>query len=725
MTGLGNPLKWARQRVAVKAAVLFVSLYLCFAAGLLAVNVLGEKRQQTANAYALAHAYAARAESAAGAQGGMTAEAIARELNRIYQTQDVLAVRVVDPQGRALDSRGAGAGDTAAEEAALAKQAIESGAPQQIQFRSMAMIARPLMDAEGAPEGAVLLGVSMAKAHAAVNREYWQTLIVTLFGLGLAIPITGLFLSRALRPVLTLTQAAKDAARGKLDVRVHAGTGDELDALASSFNTMLDRLKHSLEHVRRLAYSDHLTGLPNKSAFAEHARRVLQGEAGHRGAMFLIDLDRFKRLNDTLGARAGDKLIRMVGERMQKIMADHIDRHGAAGRSTASTAPKLADPPRWSHHWRTGGPITGEPVVPSHWRNSPQGGPFHLAGDRVAAIAEPFDMNGQRVVVSGSVGMALFPEHGAEPDPLMQNANLALDAAKKSGGGAYRVFDEEMTRAAVERMKLESDLRRAIDRKEFIVHYQPKAEARTGAAVGCEALIRWKTPSGEIVSPGRFIGVAEETGLIAEMGDIVLRESCLAAARWRQKGVECPVSVNVSALQFERDNFGEMVREALEAAQLPAHLLELEITESVAMTDPERARAQIQPLKSIGVRFAIDDFGTGHSSLSHLTQMPFDTFKIDRCFVQDLDTQESARVIVQTILALARSLQLEVVAEGAETAEQVAMLQSLGCNVIQGFYFARPMPEKDMLAFAQRGQTTGEQADGDSSEIIRLKPRAS
>jgi len=702
MSSIWSPLAWARKRIAVKAAFLFVSLFALFAALMLAVNVWSERQDQTLRTFALAHAYATHAEATIERDGAIVGETVDTVLNDIFATGDVLAIRVVDDRGRVIDQRGSASDSYPPDEAELANEAIMAGEPKWEEIGGLAVVARPLALADGR-SGAVLLGRTMAPVRAAVADVYRRGLLLTLFGIAFVIPVTGLFVSRALRPIRELTDAAQQAARGRLDVRVETGSGDELETLAEGFNVMLDRLKGSLEHVRRLAYSDHLTGLPNKSAFGEHARRVLQSGEERGGAMFLIDLDRFKRLNDTLGAKQGDRLIRSVGERMKSVLARHEKRMEKAGYNVDAELSR----------------ITGDEfaLIAAGFENHDD--VEALARDFVSAISAPVDVAGQQVVVSCSVGIAEFPEHGTEPDLLLRNANLAMDAAKKAGGAVYRFFDTDMTRAAVDRMTLENELRRGIENHEFIVHYQPKVAARTGRVTGSEALIRWRLPDGSIRSPGQFIGVAEETGLIAEMGDFVLQESCRAAARWREKGFEVPVSVNVSALQFERDDFRRKVHDALNAANLPPQMLELEITESVAMTDPERAIAQIQPLRDEGVRFAIDDFGTGHSSLSHLTRMPFDTFKIDQSFVQNLDSDPNARVIVQTILALARSLQLETVAEGAETAEHVAMLQGLGCATIQGFYFAKPMPERDFVDYAESGPKLEPLSE---SSVLRINP---
>lgn len=705
MTGFRKPFAWVKARLSIKASLLVIGLYLSFAAIMTGANVLAERSEQVQGAVAVADSMAAHASARLRNAGGLNPQAAEAAMDIIISENHRFAggVRIIGGGGETRFARGEAAQSESPAEAALIRDAVASGQPQWMLEAGYAKAARSVETAGG---GAVLVSYGLGEVRAAMWAVFWRGLAVTLIGLAIVAPLTMLAVDRAMRPMRKLIEASREAARGRLDIRVDTGSGDEWATLGESFNAMLDRLKGSLEHVRRLAYSDHLTGLPNKSAFSEHSRRVLLGAEDREGAMFLIDLDRFKRLNDTLGTKQGDRLIRAAGERMQKVLTEHEQRLEKSGAPLDAVLSR----------------ITGDEFALIAAGLADRNAIEAIARDMVRAIDAPFEIGGEHVVVSGSVGIARFPEDGGEPDVLMRNANLALDAAKQSGGAAHRFFAAEMTRAAVERMTLENELRRAVDKGEFIVYYQPKVAARSGALTGCEALIRWRTPEGEIRSPGRFIGVAEETGLIAEMGDFVLRESCRAAARWRDLGIICPVSVNVSAVQFERDDFHDKVVEALKAANLPPELLELEITESVAMTDPERASAQIEPLREMGVRFAIDDFGTGHSSLSHLTQMPFDTFKIDRSFIQGLGEDENARVIVQTILALARSLQLETVAEGAETAEQVAMLQGLGCAVIQGFFFARPMPEGELVAYAENAP---KREAGGAQAIIRLNPTAS
>lgn len=323
-----------------------------------------------------------------------------------------------------------------------------------------------------------------------------------------------------------------------------------------------------------------------------------------------------------------------------------------------------------------------------------------VANKLVDAIRLPFEISGHQVFLGVSIGVAVFPQDGADPETLMRHADLAMAHAKRAGGSSAQFFEPSMNQSAFERLVLENELRDAVAQDQLVVFYQPKVLMKDGACAGAEALVRWQHPTAGLLSPGAFIEAAEECGLIGEIGDWVLRAACREAAAWRERGLEIPVAVNVSAMQFDRDGFSDSVLDALAAANLPPHLLELELTESIAMENPERVIEQVQPLRDRGVNFAIDDFGTGHSSLAYLTRMPFDVFKIDQSFVRDMTTDHHARIVVETILAMAKSLKLETVAEGVETAEQYEMLRSQGATLAQGFLFARPMPATDFVAFA-------------------------
>ena len=519
-----------------------------------------------------------------------------------------------------------------------------------------------------------------ASRNAAIRR---QTLIA-LFALGVFLPLAALIVGRALRPVQTLTDAARLASSKNLDMRISVATGDELEVLANAFNRMFARLDGNLKRIHRLAYVDLVTELPNRERFRKETERVARKalEDGTSGAVLFLDLDRFKRVNDSLGIGEGDRLLEMVGRRLSEVTrgCDMAMGH----RDEPSMVARLG-----------GDEFT---VLLPHISDSADAA--RVANKLVDAIRLPFEISGHQVFLGVSVGVAVFPQDGADPETLMRHADLAMAHAKRAGGSAAQFFEPTMNQSAFERLVLENELRDAVHHDQLVVYYQPKVQMSDGSCAGAEALVRWQHPTAGLLSPGAFIEAAEECGLIGEIGDWVLRAACREAASWRARGIEVPVAVNVSAMQFDRDGFADSVLDALESADLPPHLLELELTESIAMENPERVIEQVQPLRDRGVNFAIDDFGTGHSSLSYLTRMPFDVFKIDQSFVRDMTTDPHARIVVETILAMAKSLKLETVAEGVETAEQMNMLRLQGATLAQGFLFGRPMPAADFVEFA-------------------------
>ena len=519
--------------------------------------------------------------------------------------------------------------------------------------------------------------------NAALRRQTF----IALFALGIFLPLAALIVGRALKPVQTLTDAARLASSKTLDMRIDVHTGDELEVLANAFNRMFARLDGNLKRIHRLAYVDLVTELPNRERFRKETERVSRKalEDGETGAVLFLDLDRFKRVNDSLGIGEGDRMLEMVARRLSEVTRGCDLAAGGDGE------PSLVA--------RLGGdeftvllPEIDEPADAAR-----------IANKLVDAIRLPFEISGHQVFLGVSIGIAVFPQDGADPESLIRHADLAMAHAKRDGGSAARFFEPAMNQSAFERLVLENELRDAVHQDQLVVFYQPKIDMKTGIVAGAEALVRWQHPTAGLLSPGAFIEAAEECGLIGEIGDWVLRAACREGARWRTLGIEIPVAVNVSAMQFEREGFAESVLHALELADLPPHLLELELTESIAMENPERAIVQVQPLRDRGVNFAIDDFGTGHSSLSYLTRMPFDVFKIDQSFVRDMTTDPHARIVVETILAMAKALKLQTVAEGIETREQFEMLRAEGATLAQGYLFARPMPAHDFVEYTEGG----------------------
>lgn len=546
-------------------------------------------------------------------------------------------------------------------------------------------VAHPVMH-QGRLSGVVVVDVPIAAVSRAASDILQRQLLVGLVALVIFLPVVALVVRAALGPIHKLTEAARLASSRKLDLRIEVSTGDELEVLANAFNRMFARLDASMKRIHRLAYVDMVTELPNRERFRKEVERVTRRaeDDGTAGAVLFLDLDRFKRVNDSLGLGEGDRLLEAVARRLRETARGWDLSQGEDGAEPSLVA-------------RLGGdeftlllPALRDPADAAR-----------VARLVIDAVRRPFEISGHRVFLGASVGVAVFPRDGGDPETLLRHADLAMASAKRSGGNAFEFFEATMNQTAFERLVLEGELREAVRDDQLVVYYQPKISIKDGSIAGVEALVRWNHPTAGLLSPGTFIQAAEECGLIGDIGNWVLQHACREIAGLRQRGLDIPVAVNVSAVQFEDESFGHTVLDALQESGLPAHALELELTESTAMRQPERVLEQIAPLRERGVGFAIDDFGTGHSSLSYLTRMPFDVFKIDQSFVRDMARDEHARIVVETILAMARALKLQTVAEGVETSEQLAFLRDQGATLAQGYLFARPMPLADLVRFAE------------------------
>ena len=442
-----------------------------------------------------------------------------------------------------------------------------------------------------------------------------------------------------------------------------------LQSLANILATAMDRRATELR-LTYMAQFDALTGLPNRSLFLDRFAQTLaqaQRNGWLIGAVF-VDLDRFKLINDTLGHSCGDQLLVQVAQRLTQCVRSGDTVGRLSGDEFALVLSSLAR--------ADDAALVAQKVVSS--------------------LAQAFVLDGQDVFVTASLGIAVYPADGAEPDTLLKNADTAMYRAKERGRNGYQFYLPQMNERAVERMRMETELRGALDRAEFVLHYQPKANIASGEITGFEALLRWQHPQSGLVLPMEFIPVLEDTGLIVAVGEWVLRTVCAQIACWRDAGVPLrPVSVNLSPRQFLQKDLDVRTSEILRDSGVEPGLLELELTESMLMADPAEAALTLARMKATGVRLALDDFGTGYSSLAHLKRFPLDTLKIDRTFVRDVTTDPDDAAIALAIITLAHSMQLNVVAEGVETAGQLGFLAAHACNELQGFYFARPMPADD------------------------------
>jgi diguanylate cyclase (GGDEF)-like protein len=425
------------------------------------------------------------------------------------------------------------------------------------------------------------------------------------------------------------------------------------------------------------AHYDPLTGLPNRLYFRDQLDRTLarasRGE--ERFALLFVDLDYFKRVNDSLGHAAGDVVLREAADRMRRCVrgTDIVARLGGDEFTLLLTDIKSTRDPQ----------IVAEHVI--------------------AAMSTPFLIAGHDHFMNASIGIALYPDDGGTADELLRNADTAMYRAKDNGRGQSVYFESRMNADAIARVRLERELHHAIDRNEFVLVYQPQLDLKTDRISGAEALLRWNHPERGLLGPVHFIQLAEETGLIEKLGEWVLREACAQFQRWRGDGIALPrVGVNVSARQFQQKGFVDILAKIVRDCGMQASSLEVEITESLLLEGSSTVETMLTKLKAIGVQIALDDFGTGYSSLAYLKRFPVDVVKIDRSFVKDLPADEGSAAITAAIIAMAHALHKRVVAEGVATAEQAAFLRRLRCDHIQGYHLSVPLSPSDLAELILR-----------------------
>jgi diguanylate cyclase (GGDEF)-like protein len=474
-------------------------------------------------------------------------------------------------------------------------------------------------------------------------------------------------------------------------IRTTVESTDEIGSLAKSFNEMLAQiqvrdaeLKHELverkraeERLDHLANYDTVTGLPNRYYFNERLSMALSKAKQSREAVALmfLDLDNFKVVNDTLGHHVGDEVLQYVAHRLQRILrpGEAICRVG--GDEFAVILENINDPSQATL----------------------------VAGKCIKALSGVIDFNGNDVYVSVSIGISLYPQDTTDMHELLKNADTAMYHAKAKGKNTSQIFLPEMTGIAQKRLTVETSLRRAIERNEFHLYYQPLISLPDRQMVGVEALIRWMHPELGVVSPTEFIPLAEETGLIVPIGTWVLRTACAQAKAWNDMGLKpIGVAVNLSGRQFKEDNIVEVVFAALRETGLDPQLLELELTESTLMDSDSATLTKLHELNRVGIKLSVDDFGTGYSSMSSLKNFPISVLKVDRSFVRDLPKDSDDAAITEAIIAMAKSLKIDVTAEGVETEEQARFLEEKNCNRCQGFYFSRPVPALEITALLQK-----------------------
>jgi diguanylate cyclase (GGDEF)-like protein/PAS domain S-box-containing protein len=437
--------------------------------------------------------------------------------------------------------------------------------------------------------------------------------------------------------------------------------------------TDITELKEAESHTRYMAEHDFLTGLPSRALLLDRLGQAI-GVARRNGsqlAVLFIDLDRFKNVNDSMGHSIGDKLLQRVAERLNRVVrgVDTVSRQGGD-----EFVIMLADIGNIAQLAR-------------------------IADNVMKEIALPYQIDDHEFHLTSSIGISIYPEDGKDIDTLLKNADVAMYHAKASGRNSYQFFSKEMNVRIIERLTLESTLKKAIDRKEFVLLYQPEIDIASGRAVGAEALIRWQHPESGLLLPASFISVAEDCGLIVPIGDWVLRTACQQARAWISMGRPMVVAVNLSFAQFHQKSLLQSVSDALQFAGLEPQYLELEITESILIDEAETTLSTLNELRKMGIKLAIDDFGTGYSSLSYLKRFSIDKLKIDQSFIHDIPTAPNETAIINAIIAMAKSLNLKVIAEGVENAEQFSFLKAHGCDEYQGYYSSQALSPSDFVRF--------------------------
>src|SRR5271167_1241823 len=541
--------------------------------------------------------------------------------------------------------------------------------------------------------GYIRLGMSVDRVWTRMRANLVGALTVVAALLIVAVVATLLLTRRLVAPMRQLMRAAHAVGAGKLDVYVPATSSDELGLLTTTFNHMTQRLAASQTEVAtyqrtledkvaqrtkeleiataqayRDALHDILTGLPNRALLDQRLKQIVAQASrdGHQVACLFLDFDHFKRINDTLGHDAGDQLLQAVAQRLASAVreSDTVARLG--GDEFVLILPGLD--------------------------------PAHAAYEVMAVLTRvresflaPFRLADQTPTLTCSIGVSVYPVDATDPNGMIKQSDTAMYAAKEAGRNAYRFYTADMNVRVQARLQLETDMRRGLMDDEFFLVYQPQIDMDSGRALGVEALLRWRYPIRGVIGPTEFIPIAEESGMIQALGARALRDACRQLIAWHRQNMMLRLSVNLSVQQLQQDNWLSVVEDALRASGLPARYLDLEITESVIITNPERAVATLEKLKQMGVSITVDDFGTGYSSLFYLARLPIQGIKIERQFVHGLEKNPSDEAITQAIIALSHSLGLRVIAEGVETIAQFEFLKAHGCEEAQGYLISRPL----------------------------------
>jgi diguanylate cyclase (GGDEF)-like protein len=504
------------------------------------------------------------------------------------------------------------------------------------------------------------------------GRVLITTLFATLGGTGLTLCA----LHNLLAPVVLTSQALREYRNERKLPDLPTGFTDQVGTLMADALLTIKKLEELIEHVS--SYDD-LTGLPNRTLFQNRLQQALSQSPFKDKPLtvILVGLDGFKNINSTLGHSAGDLLLKQATQRLSNCLGetDILSRFG--GDEFA--------------------------IIQSDLTSSDSA--IALSKKILNTLSKPFLLKGQQVYISASIGISIYPFDNTNVNQLLQNADNALYQAKQKGRNNYQFYSAQMNAKLQERLNLERELHKALKRGELLLHYQPRVDLHSGRMIAVEALLRWQSSTLGLISPAKFIPIAEENGLIVPIGEWVLRHACIQNQIWQMSGLPpLRMAVNLSARQFEQQNLVELVTEVLEETGLEANYLELEITESLVMNDVQQSIAILKQLHERGIALALDDFGTGYSSLNYLKRFPIDTLKIDQSFVRHITSDPNDAAVIRAIIALGSSLQLNITAEGVETQEQLDYLIVHRCDEVQGYYFSRPVPADSVRTLLEKDQ---------------------
>ena len=678
LSALGRPRGLQARAMLFTAVVMAVTTVLTAAIVLFGVNRENERQQLT---LARENTYHLALRSADAISRGRT-EVIGYTISGLSQRNDARALAVRDANGVTIAQDGADARDNAAMDR-LARRVMSEREASFERGDGLLAVAVPI------EHDGQFVGVALRVWESGAYRfDVVQTLAPFLFMVLLltisAMLVAAHLVRRAMSPLTELTRFAEQVAERGQPSQISIQSGDEFETLANAFNDMTTRLEASMRQIEEIAFVDPATRLSNQDRFSREVDFfILQQGEGASGAVVVVELQRLAKLMQTFDPIASRDFIRLVAERLtssartvERVVVRRREqslcaRLGVAEFAVFAPGLSQADAARFAQHL-------------------------------TAALNQPFEWRGHKLTLGAFCGVAMAPRDGKDADTVIRHARMALGAAQNTTA-RMKLYTQSLDREAVARITLEREMRGALERNEFRAYFQPKINLASGKIEACEALARWIRPDRTIISPGRFIPVAEESGLISPLSDAILREACWKAASWARAGLSTKVAVNVSALQFKTERFAENVLRVVQHAGLTPNNLELEITESMVMEDPDRALRVIQPLREAGVRLAIDDFGCGHSSLAALSKLPFDVIKIDQQFVRQLERGDGqAAAIIEMILALARTLDMEVVAEGVERKQEVEFMAARGCEWVQGFLYGAAVPAAEFAEMLRR-----------------------